>query len=111
MSLLIPALLLVLSIPLVIGILRINELFVVRMRNGKVRVVRGRIPKQLLDDITDIARDLKVEAADVRAVVEDSRASIYVHGKGIPRPLRQRLRNTLAMWPLAKIRSAPKRRR
>jgi len=32
-----------------------NELFVLRIDDGKVRVVRGRIPKRLLDGIADIA--------------------------------------------------------
>ena len=105
----IPLLILVASIPLVIGIIRINELFYLRVRQGKVRHVRGRIPKGLLSDIRDVARDLNVEAAEVRAVVEDGRASIYVHGKSIPRAMRQRLRNTISLWPLAKIRNAPKR--
>jgi len=110
MSLLIPLLLLLACIPLVLGILRINELFYLRVRAGQVRAVRGRIPDGLLGDIGDITRDLDIQAAEVRAVVEDGRPSIYVHGKGIPRALRQRLRNTISLWPLAKIRNAPKRR-
>ena len=110
MSLLIPLLLLVLSIPLVIALVRINELFVIHVSQGKARVLRGRIPPGLLDDIEDIVGRLEVPAATIRAVSEDGRAAIYVHGKGLPRGLRQRLRNTISQWPLAKIRSAPKRR-
>ncbi len=110
MSLLVPALLLVLCIPLVIGILRINELFLLRVQAGRLRHVRGRIPRRLYDDIADVVSSLEVDAAEVRAVVEDGRASIYVHGKRIPRALRQRLRNTISLWPVAKIRNAPKGR-
>lgn len=109
MSLVIPLLLLVLSIPLVIALVRINELFVIEVSEGKAKVLRGRIPPGLLDDIDDIVSRLEVPAATIRAVSEDGRAAIYVHGKGLPRGLRQRLRNTISQWPLAKIRSAPKR--
>ena len=111
MSLLIPFALLLLSIPLVIGLIRINELFVIEARQGKTRVIRGRIPQGLLDDIDDVVRHLDVAAATIRAVSEDGRAAIYVDGKGLPRGLRQRLRNTISQWPLAKIRNAPKARR
>jgi hypothetical protein len=110
MSLLIPLALLILCIPLVLGILRINELFYLEVRGGRTRVVRGRIPQKLLHDIDGVVRDLTVDDVAVRAVIEDGRACIYVHGKGVPRPLRQRLRNTISLWPLAKIRNAPKLR-
>ncbi|MCA9623440.1 MAG: DUF3634 family protein [Myxococcales bacterium] len=110
MSLLIPIALLILSIPLVVALVRINELFVVEVRKGEARPLRGRIPQGLLDDIVDIARRLEVEHALIRAVSEDGRAAIYVHGKALPRGLRQRLRNTISQYPLAKIRSAPKAR-
>jgi hypothetical protein len=110
-SLLIPLALLLLSIPLVVALVRINELFVIEVQAGKLRVRRGRIPQALLTDIEDVVRHLDVPAALIRAVSEDGRAAIYVHGKGLPRGLRQRLRNTISQWPLAKIRNAPKARR
>jgi hypothetical protein len=111
MELLIPLLLLILCIPLVLGLLRINELFFLRVRNGKLRLVRGRIPPRLLADIEDIVEMTAVRAADVRAVIESGSPAIYVHGEKVPRAFRQRLRNTISLWPLAKIRNAPKRRR
>lgn len=107
MSLLIPLALLLLSIPLVIALIRINELFVLEVQQGDLRVVRGRIPQGLLSDIEDVVRHLEVPSATIRAVSEDGRAVIYAHGKGLPRGLRQRLRNTISQWPLAKIRNAP----
>ncbi len=111
MSLLIPLALLILSIPLVLGLLRINELFYIRVRGGKMRLIRGRIPSRLLDDIEDVVGMTGVIDAEVRAVIESQSAAIYVHGEKIPRAFRQRLRNTISLWPVAKIRNAPKRRR
>lgn len=111
MEMLIPLALLILCIPLVLGLLRINELFYLRIRSGKLRHVRGRIPPRLYDDIADVVKMTKVRNADVRAVVEGGSPAIYVHGDKIPRAFRQRLRNTISLWPLAKIRNAPKRKR
>jgi Protein of unknown function (DUF3634) len=111
MSLLIPFALLLLSIPLVVALVRINELFVIEVRDNRVHPIRGRIPKPLLDDIVDVVRHLEVPAATIRAVSEGGRVAIYVHGKPLPRGLRQRLRNTISQWPLAKIRNAPKAKR
>ena len=111
MSLLIPLALLLLSIPLVLALLRINELFLLRVRSGRVRLARGRIPPGLLKDIEDVVALTEVEGAEIRAVSEGGKAAIYVHGKGIPRQLRQRLRNTISLGPLAKIRNAPRGRR
>jgi hypothetical protein len=108
-SLLIPLVLLLLSIPLVLALVRANELFLVRVQGGKARLVRGRIPPKLLGDIDDVAAATGASEAEVRAVVEDGKTAVYVHGRNIPRDMRQRLRNTISLWPVAKIRNAPKR--
>lgn len=117
MQLLIPLLLLLLSIPLVLGLLRINELFVLRIRGGRVRVIRGRIPPKLLGDIRDIMQMANERAElsgsqsiELRGVSEEGRAKLYAHGVRLPRGVRQQLRNTVALWPIVKIRSAPKTR-
>lgn len=111
MSLLIPLALLLLCIPLVLGLLRINELFYLRVRQGSLRLVRGRIPPRLLGDIEDVVSNTGVRDAEVRAVIEGGSPAIYVHGDKVPRAFRQRLRNTISLWPVAKIRNAPRRRR
>jgi hypothetical protein len=108
-SLLVPLLLLLLSIPLVLALVRANELFALDYRSGKLRVRRGRIPHGLLTDIGDILRNAGVDEADVRGVVVDGRAKVYIQGQ-VPRPVRQRLMNSASLWPVAKIRNAPRRR-
>jgi hypothetical protein len=100
MSLLIPVALLALVVPLVVALLRANELFCVRVEGRNVR---------LLDDITDVLRAAPVGRGAVRVVVEDRRARVHVEGDISPEQAQQ-LRNTVSMWPVPKIRAAPKRR-
>ncbi len=107
MTLLVALAFLVLSIPLVLSIVRANELFYLRVRAGKVSVVRGRIPKRLLDDIADVVS--RVESATLRGVVEDRRPRLYAEGHLSPEE-KQRLRNSIGTWSTAQIRTAPRPR-
>jgi hypothetical protein len=107
-SLILPLLLLLGLIPLVLALLRANELFCLRVREGRVRVVRGRIPPKLLTDIGDILRrPAPIEDVVLRVVVEDRAPRVYVQGE-LSDAQRQQLRNVVSMWPVAKIRNAPK---
>lgn len=108
-SLIIPILLLLVAIPLVIALLRANELFVVRFRAGRARVVRGRIPQALLNDLADVLRSKPTEDVTLKGVVEDQRVRIYPEGE-LSDAQRQQIRNVVSGWPVAKIRNAPKRR-
>jgi hypothetical protein len=96
-------LLLVLSAPLVLAIVRANELFYLRVRSGKVRIVRGRIPPRLLADMTDVVR--AVDHVDLRGVTEGGRPRLYVHGE-LDANCGQRLRNLIGTWTTAQIRTA-----
>jgi hypothetical protein len=108
MSLLLPLALLIAVIPLVVALVRANELFCVRVREGRVRLVRGRAPQRLLDDIADVLRAEPVRRGAVRVVVEDRRPRVYVEGD-VSKDQGQRLRNAVSLWPVAKIRNAPRR--
>jgi hypothetical protein len=105
MPLAIALLLLLATIPLVVGLLRANELFCLRLRLGAVRVVRGRIPQKLLNDLAEILRDPPLDEAVLRGVVEDRRVRIYAEG-ALTDAQRQRIRNVVSTWPVARIRSA-----
>jgi hypothetical protein len=107
MSLLVALAFLLLSIPLVLAIVRANELFFLRIRDGKVAVRRGRIPQRLVDDIADTVRG--VERATLRGVVEDRRPRLYAEGE-LTAEQKQRLRNLIGTWTAAQIRSAPRPR-
>src|SRR5688572_26119098 len=109
-SLLLPLLLLLGLIPLVIALLRANELFCLRAEGERLTIVRGRIPQRLLDDMGDILRrPPPLTRAVIRVVVEDRAPRVYVEGE-LTEGQRQQLRNTVSTWPLARLRSAPKPR-
>ncbi len=109
MPLVLALVLLVALSPLVVALLRANELFYLRYAGGRLRVARGRIPQALLDDIADVLRDPPVEAVGIRGVSEDGRAVLYAEG-ALGEGQRQRLRNVVARWPVVRIRSAPRPR-
>lgn len=109
MSLVVPLLLLLAAIPLVVTLMRANELFCVRIHGKRVVLARGRIPQRLLDDVTDVAAREGTEVV-LRGVSEDGRARMYVEGE-LDEPRRQRLRNALGQWTVGQIRTAPKPRR
>lgn len=111
MALLVPALLLLLSVPLVVAMMRANELFVLRAEGGELRRVRGRIPQRLLDDLADILGRADLGDLELRGVIEDGRPKLYAPGRDdIPRAVRQQVRNALGQWEVAAIRQAPKTR-
>jgi hypothetical protein len=96
------------STPLILALIRANELFFLRVRRGQVKLVRGKIPPALLADIGDVVRDPPVEAATLRGVVEDRAARLYAEGD-LGDAQRQRLRNVIGQWPVTRIRNAPGR--
>lgn len=110
MSFLAPILVLAVTLPLLVALLRANELFCLRLRRGQLRVARGRIPGQLLDDIGVVLRDPPTDHGTVRGVVEDRRLRIRA-SVALTDGQEQRLRNIASAWPVVRIRSAPRSRR
>jgi Protein of unknown function (DUF3634) len=98
---------LLLSAPLVLALVRANELFFLRIRGGEVAIRRGRVPQRLLDDIADVVAT--VDRATLRGVVEGGRPRLYADGELSPEH-KQRLRNVIGTWSVAQIRSAPRAR-
>jgi hypothetical protein len=109
MSLALALVLLAALSPLVVVLMRANELFYLRLRDGRLHVARGRIPQALLDDIADVLRAPPVAEGSVRGVSEDGRAVLYAEGE-LSEAQRQRLRNVVAQWPVVRIRNAPRPR-
>ena len=110
MSLLLTVVALLLVSPLVLGLVRANELFCLRVRDGEVRLLRGRIPPRLLADVSDVVAKPAVSIAKLRAVNEGGRPRIYAEGELSPEH-KQRLRNVVGAWTVQQIRTAPRRRR
>ena len=82
---------------------RMNELFLLSVRNGKVIVVRGRVPAGFLRDVRMIVRG--VPKATIRGVKSESHARIT--GSGLDEYVLQRLRNAFGHHPAARLRAAP----
>lgn len=86
---------------------RANELFFVSVREGKTLLVRGRITRSLLDDLTEAVQRPPVRRGTIRAVLTPGSAQLYGSGD-IDELLEQRLRNIFRLHPAAMLRSAPK---
>ena len=109
MPLALALLLLLVTGPLVVALLRANELFYLRLSGGTIRVARGRIPQRLLDDVADVLRDPPVAEGSLRGVSEDGRVRLYAEAE-LSDGQRQRLRNVIAAWPVVRVRNAPRPR-
>jgi hypothetical protein len=94
-------LLVILTLPLVVGIHRSNELFVVEVRAGQARQSRGRLPRRLLQDIADIVAKPPAHGT-LRALRDDGRARIVAHGDFGAAQLQQ-VRNVVGTYQLAQI--------
>jgi hypothetical protein len=109
MPLLIALLLLLATAPLVVALLRANELFCLRLHGGRIRIARGRIPQRLLDDIADVLRRGAVAEGTLRGVSEDGRVRLYAEA-ALSDAARQRLRNVVGQWSVTQVRNAPRAR-
>jgi hypothetical protein len=59
---------------------RLNEEFFVSIRDAEVMVVRGFVPRALLEAFSDIARDVRIERATLRAVRGSRGTRLFVRG-------------------------------
>lgn len=87
---------------------RAGELFYISVRDGEVLLVRGRIPSDALDSLADVVRRSRVRNASLRAVALADRAQLNM--AGVDAQAEQRLRNTFALYPLQRLKSAPARK-
>jgi len=95
--------------PLVVGIRRSTELFVIHVRSGEPRLIRGRLPQSLLDEIADVVRRAPVRAARLRVVRRDGQPSLLLHGD-VDAADAQRLRNVIHRYGVARIAAGGRRR-
>jgi Protein of unknown function (DUF3634) len=83
---------------------RSRELFVLSVRQGRVLVVRGRVPPGLLRDFRDILGPTKLDGT-VKALASEDRSSLVADGDVAQ--VAQRLRNTFGLRPVSQLRQAP----
>jgi Protein of unknown function (DUF3634) len=96
-------------LPLVIGIRRGAELFVVKVRDGEAHLFRGRIPQSLLDEIDDVVRMPSVAEAELRVVRRGGKPELEARGSlGLDQT--QRLRNVLGRYSVQRIAAGGRRR-
>jgi len=85
---------------------RASEVFCLSVRNGRVLVVRGRIPGGLLSDIREVVSKPVVARATIRAMKQEHGARLAVSGD-IDEGRTQRLRNIFRLYPISNLRAAP----
>jgi uncharacterized protein DUF3634 len=83
---------------------RLNELFLVSVREGKVLVVRGAVPGPLLREIRDVVSRAGVRRASIRAVRGSTHARL--DASGVDARVQQQLRNVFGLYPVQKLRAA-----
>jgi hypothetical protein len=92
-----------LLLPLIVAIFRSNQLFVLRVRAGKLKFIRGRMPQPLFEQISDIVRGTNA-TGHLIVVTENGRPRLVPKGQ-FDAGLLQQTRNVVGLYPLAKIRA------
>lgn len=83
---------------------RMNEIFVISVRDGRVMVLRGGVPPSLLHGIEDIITRARVQRATIRALKGERHARIVA--SGVDEAVAQRLRNAFGTHPVHTLRGA-----
>jgi hypothetical protein len=85
---------------------RANELFYVSVRDGKVLVIRGRVPVSLLQAFAEAVTDPKVRRGTIKAWRGEGGGQLACSGD-IDEGREQRMRNAFMLYPASKLRQAP----
>jgi hypothetical protein len=85
---------------------RANELFYVSVRDGKVLVVRGRLPVGLLQAFAETVQEPAVRRGGIKAWKTESGGQLACSGD-IDEGREQRMRNAFMLYPASKLRHAP----
>jgi hypothetical protein len=86
---------------------RATIVFEVRASNGKVVSARGRMPPEMLHDVTDVLARAKATGT-VRGRLEQGK--VAVRASGLDEGVVQRLRNVVGRFPAARIKTAKRLR-
>ena len=83
---------------------QVNELFYISVRDGKVLVVRGRVPVTMLQEFRTAVAE--VRRGSIRAFTTELGGQLECSGD-ITEGREQRMRNTFMLYPQSQLRSAP----
>ncbi|HEY5958199.1 MAG TPA: DUF3634 family protein [Polyangiaceae bacterium] len=86
------------------------RLFVIEVEAGAITALRGRIPRRLLTDISDVVRHERCQRLRIACRVDDGYARLEVIGDTHP-GLEQALRNLVGEYPLARLKQSPRAKR
>jgi hypothetical protein len=98
-----------LAVGAVVGIwyfTRMGLLFHVSVKNGKVLLVSGRVPGNMLHEIAESMSRPRVRRGAIRAYKTESGAQLRFSGD-IDEGRQQRMRNVFALYPASQLRHAP----
>lgn len=96
----------VLIVGLVWMLSRAGELFYISVRDGKLLVVRGRVPISMLQEFRDAVNQPTVRRGSIRAFKSESGGQLACSGD-IAEGREQRMRNTFMLYPASQLRAAP----
>lgn len=85
---------------------RASELFYVSVRDGKLLVVRGRVPVGLMQAFAEAVREPVVRRGAIKAWRGDGGGQLGCSGD-IDEGREQRMRNAFMLYPASKLRQAP----
>ncbi len=86
---------------------RARILFELEFRDGRLRRARGRIPPKLLHDLMDVIPRKHTARLFVRCWMDRDQARVIMRGDATD-DLSQPFRNIVGLWPLARLKSAPR---
>ena len=89
--------------------LRAGELFYISVRDGKVLVVRGRVPVSMLQEFRECVAKPVVKRGSIKAFKTESGGQLSCSGD-IGEGREQRMRNTFMLYPASKMRVAPQQK-
>jgi hypothetical protein len=96
----------VLAVIAVWWLTRTGELFCISVRDGKVLVVRGRVPVSMLQEFREAVANPVVRRGTIRAFKTETGGRLVCSGD-IDEGREQRMRNTFMLYPASQLRHAP----
>jgi hypothetical protein len=90
------------------GIRRSTELFALSIEDGSPKLLRGRCPSRLVDEIGDVAKLEKLDGVTLRVMSSAGQPQVVAEG-ALSEGQLQQLRNVVGRFQVAQIRQGNKR--
>jgi len=83
------------------------RLFILEVREGRIVLLKGRMPQRLLDDINDVVARERPLVLKVTCVIESGEAGLHF-SEATDAGLQQVIRNLVGEYPALRLKQAPK---